>query len=81
MYVIYLCSNEHQSKYKIGPKNYNKLLLDNITKNYKKCTNNPADSIDFRAQELLNENNIIGKCIPKLERSQAYITVRSINIF
>ena len=73
---LVIFADKTNNLYKISPKNYDKLLLDNITKNYKKCTNNPADTIDSRAQELLNENNITGKRIPKLERSQAYITVK-----
>ena len=73
---LVIFADKTNNLYKISPKNYNKLLLDNITKNYKKCNNNPADTIDSRAQELLNENNIVNKRIPKLERSQAYITVK-----
>ena len=73
---LVIFADKTNNLYKISPKNYNNLLLDNITKNYKKCNNNPADTIDSRAQELLNENNIVNKRIPKLERSQAYITVK-----
>ena len=62
--------------YKIGPKNYYKLLNDAITKDYKKCDNNSVDHINSCAQDILIKNNISGKRISKLMNSICYITIK-----
>ena len=62
--------------YKIKANNYNKLLNDAITKDYKKCDNNSVDLINSCAQNILNINNISGKRIPKLNVSKSYITIK-----
>ena len=73
---LVIFADKTNNLYKISPKNYNNLLTNNITKNYKKCDKNSVELINSRAQEILNKNNIINKRIPKLENSQAYITVK-----
>ena len=62
--------------YKIGPKNYYKLLNNSITKDYKICDKNSVDRINSCAQEILVKNNISGKRIRKLTNSKSYITIK-----
>ena len=73
---LVIFADKTNNLYKISPKNYNNLLTNNITKNYKKCDQNSVELINSRAQEILHKNNITNKRIPKLENSHAYITVK-----
>lgn len=70
-------SDKTSNLYSIDKSNYNKMLVDNVTKSYKKCAtnSNTLDKINSEARELVTANNITGK-IPKYETGEAFITIK-----
>ena len=72
---IIVFSDKTNNLYEIKPEAYNDLLRDNITRDYKLCDSNIVDNINDEAWNIIKDNRIQGK-IPKLDRSNAYITIK-----
>ena len=72
---IILFSDKTNNLYKIEPKDYHKLLIDNVTRDYTLCDHNTVNTINNEAQDIITTGSIKGK-IPKLDNSKAYITIK-----
>ena len=72
---VIVFADKTNNLYEVKPKFYNDLLRDNITKDYRLCDNKTVDTINSEAWNIIKDNRIEGK-IPKLGRSDAYITIK-----
>ena len=61
--------------YQMDPKPYEKLLLDNITKDYKIAEENIVSEIDDEAWSIIREQKVKGK-IPKFQTADAFISLK-----
>ena len=49
-------SDKTNNLYKVNPGDYNKLLTENITKDYMKCEKDTIDKINQEAEKLIKKN-------------------------
>ena len=61
--------------YELEPDRYKKLLLENITKDYKKADNKTIEEINDEAQQIIDDMKISGK-IPKLDAAEPFVTIK-----
>ena len=70
-----ISSDKTNNLYFITKNEYNKLLLKNLTKNYKKAPDNYLNEINRKAQSIINDVRLEGK-IKKLCSKEVFITVK-----
>ena len=61
--------------YKMEPDDYKKLLLDNITKDYKKCDPETMKRINSEANDIIVKHAIKGK-IAKFQTSEPFVSIK-----
>ena len=72
---VIVFADKTSNMYKVDAKQYNKLLLENITKDYRKAPDGTINNINDEAYTMIKRNNIRGK-IQKLDESPAFITIK-----
>ena len=72
---ILVDADKSRNIYKINETDYKKLLLENVTKTYKKSNLNKVSRINKEAKKLVSSLNI-GDRTEILQESQAYITIK-----
>lgn len=72
---IIVFSDKTNNLYKVRPDDYNKLLIENITKDYMKCEKDTIDQINQEAELIIKKERINGK-IPKLRKNNAFLTIK-----
>ena len=61
--------------YEISTENYNKLLLDNVTKSYKKEPETLENNINKEAKKIATDLNLAGR-IQKFTEKNAFVTLK-----
>ena len=51
------------------------MMLENVTKTYKKCNTNKFSSINFKAKQIANKLKTDDR-VQKLDKNEAYITIK-----
>ena len=69
-------SDKTSNLYYVNIKTYKKLLLNNITKDYKITNDNAINSINSEAARILASRKIKNKKIPKYVKNEAFITLK-----
>ena len=54
---VYIFAEKASNIYKAAPREYNKLLKDNITKSYKKSTDRLKKAINMEAKNIAKKNS------------------------
>ena len=72
---VIVFSDKTSNLYEVKPAAYKKLLVENITKEYKKCDHNVFVEIDLEARMIVSKN-ASRKRIPKFQRSEAFLTIK-----
>ena len=73
---IILFLDKTRNLYQTDPKFYKKLVIDNITKNYKISENNLIETINLESEKIILNRKIKNKKIPKYTKSDAFITIK-----
>ena len=61
--------------YEISTENYNKLLLDNVTKSYKKAPETLENNINKEAKKITTNLNLAGR-IQNFTEKNAFVTLK-----
>ena len=72
---VIMFADKSSNLYKIEKEQYDKLLHENVTKEYKKAPDTMIKDINDEAQDIIYMHKIKGK-IPKYELQEAFITVK-----
>ena len=72
---VIMFADKSSNLYKIEKEKYEKMLLENITKEYRLAPENLIEEINNEAQEIIMTHCIKGK-IPKYDLQEAFITVK-----
>lgn len=72
---IFVAADKSRHIYKMDKQQYTKLLTENVTKTYKKSNNNKINNINLTAKRITAKLSIDDR-VPKMEESEAYITVK-----
>ena len=72
---VIVFADKTSNMYNVDAKQYKKLLLENITKDYRKAPDGTINNINDEAYTMIKRNNIRGK-IQKLDESPAFITIK-----
>ena len=72
---IILFADKTRNLYQTDPKFYKKLVIDNLTKNYKISNDNLIDTINSDSKKIIFERKIKKKEIPKYTKSDAFVTI------
>ena len=72
---IFLMADKTTGIYKVSPEKYHKLLIENVTKDYKLVTEKDVDSINLEAKKLAEELKLADR-IETFGNSQAFISLK-----
>lgn len=72
---IYVKGDKSDNYYKLSKQTYEKLLLENITKDYKKCGNDEIRKTDVKAKNIAKNLNLDER-IEKLNDSDAFLLIK-----
>lgn len=72
---VFMFADKSTNIYKVDKEKYNKLLHENVTKQYKKAPPNMVAKINDEADKIIRKHKIKGK-IPKYQINEAFITVK-----
>ena len=73
---IILFADKTRNLYQADPKFYKKLVIDNLTKNYKISNDNLIDTINSDSKNIIFDRKIKNKKIPKYTKSDAFVTIK-----
>ena len=68
-------ADKSRNIYKIKKDHYNKILLENVTKTYKKSNSKKVDAINKEGKRITTNLNIADR-VEKLKECEAYITIK-----
>ena len=72
---ILVNADKSSNIYKLSKDDYNKYMLENITKTYKKCNKNKVDHINYQAKTIVQKLEIADR-VEKMQESEAFVTIK-----
>ena len=72
---ILVNADKSSNIYKLSKDDYNKYMLENITKTYKKCNKTKVNQINYQAKTIIEKLGIIDR-VEKIQESEAFVTIK-----
>ena len=72
---LFILADKSRHIYKISNASYERMMLENVTKTYKKCNTNKSNSINFKAKQITCKSKIDDR-VQKLDENEAYVTIK-----
>ena len=72
---VFVCADKTTNIYEVSPEEYNKLLLDNITKDYEQVNVREVKSVNEEARFIANRLEIADK-VEVMSQSLAFVTIK-----
>ena len=72
---LFISAVKSMNIYKVSKASYERMMHENVTKAYKKCSSNKSSSINFKAKQIASKLKIDDR-VQKLDENEAYVTIK-----
>ena len=72
---LFVSEDKFRNIYKVSKASYERMMLENVTKTYKKRDNNKSNSINLKAKQIASKLKIDDH-EKKLGENEAYVTIK-----
>ena len=72
---ILVNADKSSNIYKLSKDDYNKYMVENITKTYKKCNKTKVNQINYQVKTIIEKLEIIDR-VEKMQESEAFVTIK-----